>query len=67
MSWHAPHHQLKDASLRRIFQSLEKRLARFRADEPADATVPGSVVKRISVYDADGELVGYVAVYDDIT
>jgi hypothetical protein len=27
MTWHAPHHQLRDPKLRRAFQSLEKHLA----------------------------------------
>jgi hypothetical protein len=33
----------------------------------AAATTPGSIVKKVQIFDADGNSIGYIPVYDSIT
>lgn len=50
-------------------ESAEKILSRggFANGNAADATTPGTVVKKLPWYNDSGTLIGYVAVYDAIT
>jgi hypothetical protein len=42
-------------------------MKRVRVEDLEAATTPGSVTHRLPVYDEDGVLIGYIALYDDIT
>lgn len=72
MSWVdptlGPHgRQGQDGRIRRAFASVARRLSRVRVEDTAEATTLGTVTHRIPVHDADGVLVGYLPLYDDIT
>lgn len=72
MTWHDPTAGPRgrgdqDGRIRRAFASLAKRVGRVRVEELEAATTPGAVTYKLPIYDADGAVVGYVALYDDIT
>lgn len=59
--------ELGNGSLAFIHTAAQMRAASLGVGNSAAASTPGSVVKKMQVFDASGASLGYVAIYDAIT